>query len=409
MNTLVIYYTKTPLNTVRETIKDSICCFREHLPGDVSLVNFISGCPNLLKKISFDLIIIHYSFLAIKYSSPEILVNFSKDIKKLKGYKIVLPQDEYINSKFLNEFIKKSKIDHIFSLFHDKKDLNKVYPEKETGVTNINTVLPGYVNNKHLKSNEESKPFEERKIDIGYRARKNPFWLGTFSLRKWQIAEFFQKGEFKKMKIDISTKEKDVFIGKQWGIFIDNCKYFLGVEGGASLLDIDGKIRKKVDDYTFLNPQASFNEVSALFFEKFDNEISYSQLTPRIFEAVLRKSCLILMEGYYNGILIADVHYIPVKSDYSNIKEVLKKIKNVKSTKRLIENSYFDLVLSNKYSYESFVDSIIKHSNVQVQNKKSSRFTQLLFKIYIQFISFKNHSFTLLYMVYYKIKLINER
>ena len=177
------------------------------------------------------------------------------------------------------------------------------------------------------------------------------------------------------------------------------------------LLYSSGGTSRDIFLQTYLGPLLKKIQGSKLLTNGIKNEqyqrLLYSLISP--YEAVLRKSCLILMEGYYNGILIADVHYIPVKSDYSNIKEVLKKIKNVKSTKRLIENSYFDLVLSNKYSYESFVDSIIKHSNVQVQNKKSSRFTQLLFKIYIQFISFKNHSFTLLYMVYYKINLINER
>ena len=358
MNTLIIYYSKIPLNKDRLTMKESIFSFKNHLPGDIYLVNYINGQPIFLSNFRFDLIIIHYSLLAIKFSNPKLLMSFAEVIKKINGYKIAFPQDEYINSKYLNDFFKSIKLDRLYTLFHDKNDIRKVYTFHETSILNFQTVLPGYISYNMIKPEEEILPFEKRKIDIGYRARKNPFWLGQFSVRKWEIAERFLNSKREKKVFDISTKPEDSILGEKWLDFIENCRFFVAVEGGASLLDKDGSIRKRVELYTQKNPNASFQKVFNKYLKKYDNKINYFQLTPRIFEAISRKSCLILMEGYYNGILVPNKHYIPLKKDYSNIEEVLEKLDDKEYVKKIIEISYRDIILSGKYSYEQHMKEI---------------------------------------------------
>jgi len=392
MNTLVIYYSKIPLNKDRLTIKESIFSFKNHLPGNTYLVNYINGQPIFLSNFRFDLIIIHYSLLAVKYGNPGLLMSFAEDIKKINGYKIAFPQDEYLNSKFLNDFFKIIKLDRLYTLFYDKNDIKKVYPFSKANILNIHTVLPGYISCNMIKPEKEILPFHKRKIDIGYRARKNPFWLGAFSTRKWEIAERFLKSKRGKKVYDISTKPKDTIVGEKWLDFIENCRFFLAVEGGASLLDTDSSIRKRVDLYTQKNPNAPFQEVYKRLLEKYDNTINYFQLTPRIFEAVSRKSCLILMEGYYNGILIPNKHYIPLKQDYSNIEQVLDKLDDLEYVKKIIDTSYHDIILSGKYLYKQHVNEVyasVKDELIISSNNSNRKILNAYVKIFQTFAMLK--------------------
>jgi hypothetical protein len=65
-------------------------------------------------------------------------------------------------------------------------EIGKVYPaDKLPGVACINN-LTGYVPEALLS--RPVAPIAERTIDVGYRARKPPFWLGALGVEKWRIA-----------------------------------------------------------------------------------------------------------------------------------------------------------------------------------------------------------------------------
>ena len=62
-----------------------------------------------------------------------------------------------------------------------------------------------------------------------------------------------------------------------------------------------------------------------------------------------------MYEGNYKGILKKDVHYISLKKDYSNIEEVINKIKDDDYLQNMANTAYKDIVESEKYSYENFI------------------------------------------------------
>ena len=401
MKTLIIYYSTIPLKKDRLTIKENIFGYKKNLPGRVYLVNYVKGQPKYLIKIKFDLIILHYSFLGLKFSHPQLLLDYGRKIKNLNGYKIAFPQDEYINSFYLNKFFNEAKVDQIFTLFISKKEIEKVYPINETGINKINTVIPGYVFEESLIQEEKILSHEEREIDIGYRARKNPFWLGEFSLRKWQIAEEFLKVKKDNLVFNISTKTEDTFTGKSWHKFIQNSKFFLGVEGGASYLDSDGKTRDKVNRYIEKNPDASYDVIHQLFLTDKNRHINYFTITPRVFEAISFKTCLILMEGYYNGILIPDKHYIPLKKDYSNIDEVFEKMLDKNYVEKIVETAYKEIILSNLYTYKSHVKELLSLINTDLLISKKRQFG---ISFYIFFVKLYTETYNYLYYVKLKIQ-----
>ena len=87
-------------------------------------------------------------------------------------------------------------------------------PDKLPGVRR-ETVLAGYVPKHLLKIKVPN--YEDRPLDIGYRARKLPAWLGYFGQEKWIIADKFVKSAEKyDLKYDVSWKESDRIYGDKW-------------------------------------------------------------------------------------------------------------------------------------------------------------------------------------------------
>ena len=133
--------------------------------------------------------------------------------------------------------------------------------------------------------------------------------------------------------------------------------------------DNDGAIWFKGNDYIAKHPDASFEQIEEACFKGKDGKFDLKALSPRHLEACLTETCQVLIEGNYNGILKPDVHYIPVKPDFSNLEEVFSKMQNTELTKYLVANAYNDIVLSNKYTYKAFVQLVLTKSNVLTLKK----------------------------------------
>jgi len=106
------------------------------------------------------------------------------------------------------------------------------------------------------------------------------------------------------------------------------------------------------------NPALTFDEFSAQMPPGWDGYEQLAITGPRHFDAVFTKTCQILVEGYYRGALQADKHYIPLKCDFSNLDEVLEKLKDVRYVEEVVERAYADIYLSGEYTYRKFVELI---------------------------------------------------
>jgi hypothetical protein len=69
---------------------------------------------------------------------------------------------------------------------------------------------------------------------------------------------------------------------------------------------------------------------------------------------------LILYEGEYSGILIPGRHYIPLKKDFSNIKEVIARLRDNDYLQQMANIAYEEIALNPEYSYRSFIQKIDK-------------------------------------------------
>jgi hypothetical protein len=278
-------------------------------------------------------------------------------IRDLPSVKVALPQDEYIYTDLLSNFINEFSIDYVFSVAPET-EWPKIYRTVDFNKVKFFRVLTGYLEDTTVRRiNALAKREQARPIDIGYRAKWPAPWLGRHGHLKGRIGDLFQQEAPKKgLVTDISSQREDTFLGDDWYRFLLRSKYTIGVEGGSSILDHDGSIKKKTEEYLAQHPEASFEEVEDACFPDLDGSFRLFAISPRHLEACATRTCQVLVEGNYNGVLAPGVHYIELKKDFSNVDQVLETIKADNLREQITERACCDIVESEKYTYRKFVN-----------------------------------------------------
>ena len=149
MKILIIHYNNKSDSFKRITIQEHLYSFKKYSKEQIYYLNAFYGIPKLIINIKFDLIIYHYTFIGLKWSCPQTLLNKYKILKKLNGYKVGIPQDEYINSNYVCQFFSNYNIKTVFTRL-PKSEWKKVYPKSKSGLDHYVTVLAGYIDNNQL-------------------------------------------------------------------------------------------------------------------------------------------------------------------------------------------------------------------------------------------------------------------
>lgn len=201
--------------------------------------------------------------------------------------------------------------------------------------------LPHALNDKVFKYNNE---LNNRNIDVGNRSYEYPWYLGDIDRMK--TLNFLEKLS-SQFKLDISTDEKKRFNRLQWVVFLNNCKFTIASEAGSSYLERDDMTRKLVNKFVDENESITFEEVYDKFFKDYQGDAIIGKcISSRHFDAIGTKTCQVLLEGRYNDILKPDEHYIELKKDFSNIDEVIIKMKDDKLRKEIVDRAY-EYVINN--------------------------------------------------------------
>ncbi|MBN1886754.1 MAG: hypothetical protein JW850_02145 [Thermoflexales bacterium] len=364
-NILIVYRSITyPL---RVTIADHLYSFQRYAPHRCFYLNLaLRRFPAWLLRVPFDLVVFHTTFLSQRAWNPSKfhqMVELLHPLKSLEAVKIALPQDEFLNTDLLGDFINEFGVQHVFSVA-PASEWPKIYGSVDSQRVTFFNVLTGYLDDKTVaKINNLDRSIQTRSVDIGYRAYGVRHWLGRHGFLKIQMATFFQeKVSQGRLVTDISTRSEDTFLGDEWYKFLLQCKYTLGVEGGASILDRDGSIRKRTEDYLQQHPQAGFEEVESQCFPGLDGSLRLFAISPRHLEACATRTCQVLVEGEYNGILRPGQHYIELARDLSNVDQVLETIELDTARAEIIERAYRDVVESGRYTYQKFVEFVLGKS-----------------------------------------------
>lgn len=331
---------------------------------------FLKNAPGLDLN-EFDVVVIHWSIVINNsaYLSPEL----RRRIRDFEGLKIQFLQDDYRRVDEFSACMRDLRVNVLYTLVpHD--EIPKVWTEDRLpGVLKIST-LAGYVAEDLLQVNPT--PIGTRPIDVGYRTRRVPFWLGKFGQEKvWIGDEFLRRAKEYNLHCDISSREEDRLYGKKWIRFLLSCKSVLGTEGGASIVDFDGTIEARVRSYMAEHPRADFEEVHDKILAPHEGFVRFNVISPRIFEAAALHTPMVLFRGNYSGIAQPWTHYIPLEKDFSNMNQVVDRLNDQGFLNSMTERAFADLCASGKYTLREFIrgfDEIIdEHAKPRGSTKKS--------------------------------------
>lgn len=327
---------------VAATLHHHIDSLAEHSAHRIHILPIFGTLPAALDLNRFDAIVLHWSLVVSDpaYIRPEARAR----IAAFPGVKAVFIQDEY---RFVNRTItafRELGIDVLFTCVPES-EIEKVYPEARLpGVLKVNT-LTGYVD-LALTKRVVSAP-ADRPIDVGYRARRLPPWLGELGQEKSRIAERFKADAADYgLRTDISCREEDRIYGEAWVQFMASCKAILGVESGASVFDFDGNIQAAVEADLANEPTLDFETLRERHFKAEDGRIRLNQISPRCFEAAALRTVMILYEGEYSGRLQAGRHYVALRKDHANMDEVVSLLRDPVRLAEIADRAYREVALN---------------------------------------------------------------
>jgi hypothetical protein len=358
---LVLYHSR--LAPVRPAIADHLFSFRRYGGRPCIYVNLaVRSVPSWIGRLDIDLVVLHTILLSDRWQPDDFrdVALRMRPLRSVRAPVVALPQDEFINTDVLVEVLADLRVDHVFSCAPEE-EWPAIYGPLMARGTGVSRVLPGYLEPSTVSRIEAlAAAAADRDIDIGYRAWRPKPWLGRFGMRKGWIADAFtEAGRAAGLRTDISLEPGDTLVGDDWFRFLLRCRYTIGVESGAGILDRDGRIRACSDDYVARRPAATFEEVEAHCFPGLDGNLRLRTISPRHLEACATRTPQILVEGAYSGILEAGRHFIPVREDLSDVAEVVASVRDGDGHREMVERAYDDIVASGRFGYGAFVQTIL--------------------------------------------------
>lgn len=311
----------------------------------------------------FDVIVIHYSIFV---GVDNYLSRRSKErLRRAKAVKVVFLQDEYRFVQNSVDGIRDVGADVVFTCVPDAA-ISLVYGDPSLKDVQFVNTLTGYISQRLTAI--EPIELKKRKYHVSYRGRRYPDWHGLLGLEKYNIADkFIEKARGKQIRANISTKESRRVYGDAWIDLIRNSKAVLGVESGSSVFDFTGEISSKTETKRSLlgRKGISYEKLRNDYFAHVENAIDLAQISPRVFEAISLRTLCVLYEGRYSGLIEPNVHYLPLKKDFSNIDHVIARLKDNVYISEIITNAYYEVALNKDLSYRGFIANF--DETIQVQ------------------------------------------
>lgn len=300
----------------------------------------------------FDVVVVHYSLVLTSpnYVAPWLI----ERIREFEGLKVQFLQDEYRWVDAVTEMMRHVGIDVLFSIV-PPREIEAVYGGRLPSVEIVPT-LAGFVPDALARRSRPPVPIGRRPVDVGYRGRVLPYWLGALSQEKMAIARgFLAHARPYGLRCDIAWSEQDRLYGERWVRFLESCRTTLGTESGASITDFDGTVERETLAYLERRPDAPFEEIAAEVLQPYEGNVLMNVISPRIFEAAALRTGLVLFPGEYGGVVEPDRHYLRLEKDFSNMEEVVEGIRDVRALEERVERTYEEVVASGRFSLRTFV------------------------------------------------------
>lgn len=358
---LVLYRYHVPPEKMRVAIRDHLQALEVSEEGhEIHYHNLVGEPPRALRNLRPDAVVLHTLLLCARWDPDFYVWKSCLDwLRELDCPKVAMPQDEYDCSEILDEWMAELGVDVILSNFGESvREL--IYPVM-AGRCAFGTVLTGYLSAALADGWARAlPPITTRPIDIAYRASKLPYWFGSHGQLKHRIGPIVAKhAAALGLKTDISTSPGDTIEGHAWLDFLASSRTVIGCETGSSALNRRGEVKARIQHLLdgHEGPEPTFEEIDAQMPAGWDDHRLLS-IGPRHLEAILTRTCQVLIEGHYEGILTAGRHYLAIRPDLSNLDHVLATLRDHDRLQRIADRAYDEVYRQGTYTYHHLARQI---------------------------------------------------
>jgi len=364
LNILVLY---DDGSTHVKTIFEHLEAFQKYSRHDVFMMP-ITGHVDTdgLDFSPFDAVLIHYS---VRVSILDhILDPMASVIARYDGPKLLFAQDEYEGTETARAWIERLGVDAVFTNV-PMDEIEKVYPRSRFPMVDFVPTLTGYVP-EDPQIDDFALPLAERKTLIAYRGRMLPYHYGDLGQQKYQIGvEVKRLSAERGLPVDVEVDDAKRIYGDDWYRFLGSARATLGTESGANIFDHDGSLRIAA----LANKDMPYKDFAQRFLQGREGEVRMNQVSPKIFESIRLRTALVLFEGEYSGVVKPDVHYLPLKADYSNFDDIVEKLRDDEFLRGMTDRAYRDVIATDRYSYAAFVHGVDAYLDQRTAPRRRAR------------------------------------
>lgn len=346
---LLAHFTPRP-HAVRLTTGQHLQALKRVANADVLAYNAVHGLPAWLRRLDFDVVVLHTTFLGMRWNPWfERWRRRSDWLADVDCLKVAFPQDEYWHAETLDSWLDELGVSVVCTVLDDAHR-DRLYPRLAARAA-FYEVLTGYVDDEaaeRIRPTLVSAP--DRPHDIVYRARNLPYWLGSHGQLKHRVGEAVaERAPAHGLTCDISTRLHDTVLGDAWLRFLGSGRATVGAESGSSTLDRRGELQAEIEELLAGEPGLTFPQLDARMPPGWDG-YRFFAISPRHLEAVVTRTAQILVEGRYSGVLEPERHYLPVRRDLSDLDDALEQARDRRRLDGMVARAYEDVYRSGRYS-----------------------------------------------------------
>jgi len=280
--------------------------------------------------------------------------HYQKALMNFRGLKILAVQDDYDRTATLHRAIRRLGF-HVLLTCIQSDFWPLVYPKSQFPGLTIVQGLTGYVPERLLDRQFSVNPLADRKTWIAYRGRDIGAKYGRLGFEKYEIGRRMQEiCAARNVPHDIAMDDASRIYGDAWFEFLGSSRTMLGSESGSNAFDFDGRLEEAINAFGALHGRPPTYQEFKDVLDPLEAPFDVGTISPRVFECATTMTPMILFRGRYSGALQADVHYIPLKKDFSNAEAILARLDDLEYLQGFADRAYRRLVQSGDYSHRSF-------------------------------------------------------
>lgn len=295
----------------------------------------------------FDVVVIFYS---VRVPFSELTTHALLELKRYQGVKAVFLQDEYDRTKETLELLIWAEFDLLFSSIGGQTVTDVIYPKSVRGGLRVVPVQTGYFWPRGADSSPQKAP-SDKKIHMVYRGRDLDARYGRLAEWKRQVPMALKaEGEKLNLVTDIAIEDRKRRYNNKWSRFLESGKSTLILPSGSDVFDLDGELEIKL-----AHPKTfGYADASAVL-RDYEVPVFQGVVSPRVFEALRVGTCLVGLEAWYSGVLQPGEHYIPIKTDLSNLSDAMRQLRHDKKLDEVWQNAFSHVMENQHLSYVALV------------------------------------------------------